>query len=315
MPRDPRVAGAVRAPLTVPNSTAAVEAALQRPSDCVPVGGVMLSMANPHHRPLRAAQFARIRNVGCLMDRLVSICWGFADDGFGTCVKGECASSHDGRVTKDSACVPSDYRRSQYVSLNWAKWPFFIDALRVARVILWIEADVVINRNPWEGLAGTRGVDAPWLVRPSRLPPFDVQYQWESPPCNGSWSSEQPGVVCRARRGEPHPEPLNCGQLLITSLSFARSVWNSRPARFVNSDQSQQHYANVAKHAFSHGGLSLDYYNHCWRSRVAIVDKCRMVTMHATCEQSFSGKATLMHASVHAFKKCALDNRTGRLKT
>ena len=182
------------------------------------------------------------------------------------------------------------------------------DALRVARVIL---LTAVINRNPWRVWPAPAGGRA--LARAREV--AAARRNTGSRRRATAWSSEQPGVVCRARRGEPHPEPLNCGQLLITSLSFARSVWNSRPARFVNSDQSQQHYANVAKHAFSHGGLSLDYYNHCWRSRVAIVDKCRMVTMHATCEQSFSGKATLMHASVHAFKKCALDNRTGRLKT
>ena len=34
----------------------------------------------------------------------------------------------------------------------------FVICLRVARVVLWIEADVVIGRNPWEGLAGTRCV-------------------------------------------------------------------------------------------------------------------------------------------------------------
>jgi hypothetical protein len=308
----------VRAPLDVPNATAAVAAALKRPSHCVPVGGVMLSMANPHHQPLRVAQFARIQHVKCLMNRLVSICWGFGDDGFGTCVKGECKLAPNGKMSKDSACVPSDYRRSQYVSLNWAKWPFFIDALRVARVILWIEADVVIGRNPWEGLAGIPGVDAPWLVRPNSVPTPDVQYQWEAPPCNGSsWPSrddvswvKESGVVCH-RRGW-HAEPLNCGQLLITSLAFAQTVWDSRPAQFMNGDKSQQYYANVAKHNFSHGGLPLDYYNYCWRKEVSIVNKCRVATMHATCGQSSSDKGRLMHSFVKTFSGCALSNRTGR---
>lgn len=276
----------------------------------------MLSMANPHHRPLRALQFARIQHISCLMNRLVSICWGFADDMFGACVTGVCKPSPDRKVSKDSACAPSDYRRSQYVSLNWAKWPFFIDALRVARVILWIEADVVIGRNPWEGLAGIRGVDAPWLV--NSLPKLDVQYQWEIPPCNGSWPSpddfswvKDPGVVCR-RSGE-HTEPLNCGQLLITNLAFAQTVWNSRPDQFTNGDKSQQHYANVAKHSFSHGGLPLNYYNHCWRSKVSVISRCRVVTMHATCEPSSSEKRKLMHSFVDNFRQCALNNRTGRL--
>jgi len=183
--RNQAVVSRVRAALNVPNATAAVAEALARPSDCVPVGGVMLSMSNPHHQHLRQMQFSRIKHVKCLMDRVVSVCWGDWDDDLGTCVRGECGEkTKHGGYTADSACVGSDYRRSQYVSLNWAKWPFFIDALRVARVLLWIEADIVINRNPWEGLAGVPGVDASWLVRHDQRAPPDVAYQWEQPPCN-----------------------------------------------------------------------------------------------------------------------------------
>ena len=87
MPRDAYYTGMSRAPLAVPNATAAVVAALRRPSHCVPVGGVLLSMSNPHHRPLRELQFQRVRHVRCLMDRVVSVCWGEWDDGLGTCVR------------------------------------------------------------------------------------------------------------------------------------------------------------------------------------------------------------------------------------
>ena len=122
--RDPRFSGMARAPLHVPNATQAVAEALARPSHCVPTGGVMLSMSNPHHQPLRNHQFAKIRHVKCLMDRLVSVCWGDWDDGYGTCVNSPCKMANTTKGTvfdKNSACAPSDYRRSQYVSLNWAK--------------------------------------------------------------------------------------------------------------------------------------------------------------------------------------------------
>ena len=267
-------ASKARTPLNVPSTTKAVAAALTRPSNCVPTGGVMLSMANPHHRPLREMQFSRVKHVRCLMDRLISVCWGDWDDGLGTCVRGECEMTKKGGHAIGSACIQSDYRRSQYVSLNWAKWPFIIDALQVARVILWIEADVVINRNPWEGLAGVPGVDAPWLVRHDKRAPLDVAFQWETVPCdpatgfptpdNSTTWVKDPGVVCQSKSRHYHAEPLNCGQLLITSRRFAQAVWNSRPVQFQNGAPSQQHHANVIKANFSHDGLPLDFFNYCW---------------------------------------------------
>ena len=141
-----------------------------------------------------------------------------------------------------------------------------------------------------------------------------MRYQYETPPCTVPSLVESSAVAC-VKPGTwplPHPEPLNCGQLLITSLAFAQTVWDSRPAQFMNGDKSQQYYANVAKHNFSHGGLPLDYYNYCWRKEVSIVNKCRVATMHATCGQSSSDKGRLMHSFVKTFSGCALSNRTGR---
>ena len=327
--RSPTDATKARAKLDVPNATAAVAEALARPSDCVPVGGVLLSMANPHHWRLRQMQFARVKHVECLMVRVVSVCWGDLDDGLGTCVRGECgAKTKQGGYSASSACVSSDYRRSQYVSLNWAKWPFFIDALRVARVILWIEADVVINRNPWEGLAGVPGVDAPWLVRHNKRAALDVTYQWERPPCNpatgfpmpnGTTWVKDPGIEC-GRTSDVHDEPLNCGQLLITSLQFAQAVWDSRPAQFQNGAPSQQHHANVIKANFSHDGLPLDFFNYCWGATshhkpYRIRDRCKMVTLHATCAANSVMKEGIMRKWLRPdrFGQCIISNRTGRL--
>ena len=214
---------AARGELHVPNMTSAVAAALNRPSRCVPDGGVMLSLANPHHRALRAAQFERVRHLKCFMRRVVSLCYGNWTDGLGTCVRAPCTGRADGLDDDlDSACLKSDYRRGNYVSLNWAKWPIFIDALTVARTVLWLEADVAIVRNPWEGLL-------PLLAQPRM---HDVLYQWELPPCGGVGnralsSAVAPGAECcgAVARSRWHPEPLNCGQLVLTSLAFARAVW------------------------------------------------------------------------------------------
>eukprot|EP00966_Prymnesium_polylepis_P067601 1569946-Prymnesium_polylepis.1 len=173
----------VRKLLNVPNSTAAVAASLAVPSTCVPDGSIVLSMSNKHHRGLRRLQFSLIQHEACFMQRVVSICWGEWEDSFGTCVRGSC----DGGL--GSACLPSDYRRSQYVALNWAKWPFFIDALHAARQLLWMEADVVIRTNPWPLL----------LQQPASTLHADVAFQWEVPPCDlkagtPPASSAYPGV-------------------------------------------------------------------------------------------------------------------------
>ena len=142
---DKRFAAKGRSLIGVPNVTSAVLAALSIPSSCVPHEAVMLSMATTHHMRLRPAQFARVRHLDCFMRRVVSVCYGFVDE-LGACVYGSCNKS----LGLANPCLPSDYRRSQYVALNWAKWPLFIDALRVAKTALWLEADVVILRNPWE---------------------------------------------------------------------------------------------------------------------------------------------------------------------
>ena len=106
----------------------------------------------------------------------------------------------------------------------------------------------------------------------------------------------EPGVVCKGTM-QTHKEPLNCGQLLITSLPFATAVWEARPARFVNGELSQQHYANVVKLNFTHDGLPLEFYNQCWMKGVHIKSHCRLVSMHATCVNSAGDKRTLMSVS------------------
>ena len=161
-------------------------------------------------------------------------------------------------------------------------------------------------------LAGVPGVDAPWLVPPGGRALPDVQYQWEGPPCTDaewppsdslSWVSN-PGVVCKGR-SPVHAEPLNCGQLLISSLSFAQAVWDARPKLFLNGELSQQHYANVhkVKHTrtrrtrdptshtphsphlqvkYAHSPLPVEFYSYHWSigraGRARIRDPCGLVT-------------------------------------
>ena len=192
-----RYANAARRGIDVPNVTDAVVSVLRTPSQCVPQHAVMLSMATTHHMKLRQSQFARVVHLQCFMARVVSVCYGFTDE-YGTCVYGSCNKS----LGLANPCLPSDYRRSQYVALNWAKWPLFIDTLRVARSALWLEADVVILQNPWELLLADAQRTA--TVHDA------VRYQFESPPCTIPALVASPAVACvKSDWPTPHPEELN----------------------------------------------------------------------------------------------------------
>jgi len=284
--------------IEVPSVSEAVGEVLRTPSTCVPSHAVMLSMATTHHMKLRHTQFARVSHLECFMSRVVSVCYGFTDS-YGRCVYGSCNKS----LGLANPCLPSDYRRSQYVALNWAKWPLFIDSLRVARSALWIEADVVILRNPWELLLSASQL--PMTVHDS------VRYQFEAPPCTMPALVSSASVAC-TKQGwpSPHPDPLNCGQLLLNSLDFALEVWASRPAVFKNGAMSQQGYANIIKTNYTHSGLPLDFFNVCWKAHryAHIVDQCQLVTYHATCNMVAKDKRHSMNSSILATERrgCAL---------
>ena len=98
----------------------------------------------------------------------------------------------------------------------------------------------------------------------------------------------------------PHPEPLNCGQLLLNSLEFAREVWASRPKVFRNGAVSQQGYANQIRRNYSESGLPLAFFNHCWKAHryTRIADACGLQTYHATCEMVAKSKRAAMNAAV-----------------
>jgi len=291
-----------RSAIDVPNVTSAVLAALQTPSTCVPSAAVLLSMATTHHMKLRREQFARVRHLDCFMSRVVSVCYGFEDE-YGRCVVGSC----DKALGLANPCLPSDYRRSQYVALNWAKWPLFMHALRVAKAALWLEADVVILRNPWEALLTEPQLGA--SVHDA------VRYQYETPPCTIPRLVQSDAVSCsRSNSPHPHPEPLNCGQLLLNSLEFASEVWASRPAVFRNGAVSQQGHANAIKSNYSESGMPLAFFNHCWKAKrhVHVTDPCALVSYHVTCEMVAKTKHAAMGAAIAMVAKhgCAISTPT-----
>ena len=216
----------VRPELPVPDVKPAVHHAVATPSDCVPRGNVVLSVTNKHHAKLRPLQFALIGHHSCFMQRVVSVCYNNVTDAFGQCVQ--------------SAFIipPSDFRRSNYANLIWAKWRIIADALEVAVAALWLDADVLILRNPFTALdmlEGSKGASS------SRL--YDIRYQSEpAPTTTQAGSCEKPLPVC------PECGSLNGGQLLVRSGALARAMYASRPHNLSNTDKLDQDWADAIIH-------------------------------------------------------------------
>ena len=119
----------------------AVHKALKSPSSCVPEGAIMVSVANEQHRQLRGVAFTGVgsRNQSnCLLDRFVSLCFGF-EDSIGSCVSAQPIVAAGG---------PSPY----YHRLAWTKWHVLRIASSLATHVFFMDADVVLFENPWPAL-------------------------------------------------------------------------------------------------------------------------------------------------------------------
>ena len=87
-------------------------------------------------------------------------------------------------------------------------------------------------------------------------------------------------------------------------------MWAARPPIFRNGEKSQQHYANVIKTNYSHSGLPLGFFNHCWKAHrfARVTDACTLQTYHATCEMVAKSKRQAMNNSISGVEKhgCAM---------
>lgn len=235
----------VRPEIAVPSIDAAVAHALSKPSECVPDGGIMLSVTNKHHGRLRPLQFAFFHHRPCFMHRVVSVCFNNVTDAFGTCVR------------STFVIPPSDFRRSNYANLIWAKWRIISDALYAgARTAMWFDADVLILRNPWTALhlLGSSAASAPV---------YDIRYQSEPPPvAEQHMSCSKPLPVC------PDCASINGGQLVVTNARIAAQIYAARPRNLSNTDRLDQDWVDAIIHNSSHfryllGNSSQPQYSQC----------------------------------------------------
>jgi hypothetical protein len=212
----------VRPELQVPSITDAVGRAIATPSSCVPPGAITLSVINKHHVRLRPVQFALIAHRECFMRRLVSVCFNNVSDSFGECVR------------STFVVPPSDFRRSNYANLIWAKWKIISDALTIATTALWLDADVLILRNPWAALH---------LLGSSTGATHDIRYQSEPPPFDGQDKQcARPMPVCNGCA------TVNGGQLLVRSHAFANAMYQLRPRNLSNTERLDQDWADAIIH-------------------------------------------------------------------
>lgn len=176
----------------------------------------MVSLTTKWNLRLRLLQFAMIGNEHCFMDRVVSVCYDNTTDGFGSC------------VVSPFRVPPSDFRRGNYANLIWAKWHVIGDALSASRFALWLDADVLIFRNPWPSIS--LSVPSGQQVATA----FDIQHQAEKM-CHAQ--------ACHAALERPECA-LNGGQLLVSNASLAWDIWNSRPSNLSNYGALDQDFAS-----------------------------------------------------------------------
>jgi len=118
-----------------------------------------------------------------------------------------------------------------------------------ASTALWLDADVVMLRNPWAVITPTPlwGADSHAAAHAWT---HDIRYQAEQvPPAHGNLSGV--GGAPEWRRGETNACPplaltlgVNGGQLLVHSAAFAQDMDRHRPPKLSNADFLDQDFAN-----------------------------------------------------------------------
>ena len=117
---------------------AAVRSALLVNSTCVPSGAVVLSYVNDAYMPLRAMAVQPEWRCNFLK-RFVSVCFGTGDTKRGACIS--------------ATPLPNvAYRSGHYFHFMWLKWRLMEIAMREAKSVLFVNADVMLLRNPFSRL-------------------------------------------------------------------------------------------------------------------------------------------------------------------
>ena len=240
----------------------------------------MMTTVNDFHEPLHELQFQRVRHQRCLMSRLVTVCFG----------ERACRRAVGHKVVGHEM-VGSDFRKKAYVEITWGKWRLMHAALGEADSVFFLDADVVLFRNPFATLGTIR---------------HDIRFQAEMA-CDermgagGRWRcSEQPGWQPRLAPSTKSCS-LNGGVLLVQSQDLAARVIAHEPTfdskRYNRSWPMpiDQDAANAVANSGSFSSCALphsQFVGLCWwlygykqgnRSFFDRLHPCELVTFHAHC--------------------------------
>ena len=269
----------------------AVQSALNAPSSCVPDGAIMVSLANEYHTGLRDLGLQRIRASQCLLDRFVSLCFGF-DDGVGKCVRAQ-------RI------AASEFLSESYHRLLWTKWHVLRIASSAATHVFYIDADVLLFKNPFPTL----------MEAAARVAGYDVLFQAEGLCASCAASCPMVGRlftrtdsfcasnVSVSSSGEPMC-PMNGGQLLVARNSrLVRRVLHAQPCfRHGQVDLPLDQYISDAVRSENMPtlrtcALPSNFATKCWW-RPAVRSRCDLVSWHANCITGESMKQMAMRTTL-----------------
>ena len=127
-------------PRTAMQFRRAVSAAVSRRSTCISGRGVLFSVASPQIAHIRQLALRRVSHLRCLMRRFVSLCLGGFTDSHGTCVSGPAV-----RLASEQDA----FHQSEWHKVAWTKWSLMYLALLEAPYALYVDADVLLLRNPF----------------------------------------------------------------------------------------------------------------------------------------------------------------------
>ena len=181
-----------------------VRSVLSRPSSCVPDGALTLTYVSDAQLELRRLQFQRVRTTKCFMARVITVVFSAnlttslaCGDGDGVCVPS--AAVLPTRRARREGSRPAGHSAS-YHAYIWVKWRLMHAVLaQNAREVLFLDADVVLFRNPFEALHDQVKQDAQqqykrqrqhqrgqwtWFGSAKHYERLDLLYQGKSNPLN-----------------------------------------------------------------------------------------------------------------------------------
>ncbi|KAL1505029.1 hypothetical protein AB1Y20_008790 [Prymnesium parvum] len=179
----------------------ALVTAISRPSVCVPEGAFLFTYANKFHQDLMRMQMFPVQDESCIVSRYVALCFG--------------GNWHPACVEAPALPAMGHHGALFYHHVLWVKWRLSRLALATqgCRMVLFLEADVVLLRNPFVAVVEHFGsldhIDLLYSASARSLRALHARLEAESEKCVKAQS--------------------NTGILLVRNLSLVDAVIEEEP--------------------------------------------------------------------------------------